>query len=131
MQEHILAVSKIASDVTDGNINPLKAYIELKQLEKVLSDTISKIQDDARNEADNYGMKSFEAFGANVELRNAASRWDYSNVHQVVELDNKLKTMKKLAEQAVNAEVYDEKGCIIEPAIKIEGKATIAISLKK
>ena len=131
MQQIIEKVIGMATDVKEGNINPLEAYIQMKQLDTALSNAISQIQDDARNYAETYGQKTFDAFGARIELRNAASRWDYSNCHQVVELDTKLKTMKKLAEQAVSAEVYDENGVRIEPATKIEGKSTIAIKLKK
>jgi len=127
MIENLIHLKK---EVEEGNIPALKTYIELKRIEKTFNDVMKFMQDAARDEAFNYGQKSFEAFGAKVELKNAASRWDYSNTHQVAELSAKLKTMQDLAQAAVNSEIYDENGVRIEPATKIEGKATIAITVK-
>lgn len=121
---------KLKADVEDGNAPALRTYIELKRIEKAFTDVMKSVQDAARDEAFNYGQKSFDAFGAKVELKNAASRWDYSQTHQVSELAAKLKTMQDLAQSAVNSEIYDENGVRIEPAKKIEGKATISITLK-
>jgi hypothetical protein len=116
--------------VIDGNANALEAYINLKKLEKALSTIITNVQPYALDEASRYGERTFDKFGAKVELKNAASRWDYSNCIQVNHLSAKLKTMQELAQLAVNSELYDENGLQIEPAKKVEGKSTISVTIK-
>jgi hypothetical protein len=125
----IETIRSMAGQVIDGETSALKTYIEFKALEKELKAAIDTVQKNAIDEAGNYG-KSFKLHGASIEVRNAASRWEFKNVHQVVEAQKTLKQFEELAKQAASgAEVYDKDGVRIEPAVKIEGKTTIAVSL--
>ena len=128
MTEQIIQMTEA---VIEGNAPALKTYIELKRIEKTLEIAIQKVQDLARDEAEAYGQKSFQTFGARIELKNAASRWDYSSSTHVVEAQNRVKLMQQLAQAAAttNEPIFDGDGLQVEPAKKVEGKATISIQL--
>lgn len=120
--------TEYAKEVKEGNINPLEAYIILKSALTDLEKALKEIQDLAIDEANKYGQKSFEAFGAKVEVRNGASRWDYSQVQVWKHLKDQLTTIEKLAQ--LGGQVYVETGEPIEQATKVHGRETIAISFK-
>jgi hypothetical protein len=124
-------IFELQQQVIDGNANALEAYINLKKLEKALATVIANVQPYAMDEASRYGERTFDKFGAKVELKNAAARWDYANCIQVNHLSAKLKTMQELAQLAVNSELYDEDGLRIEAAKKVEGKSTISVTINK
>lgn len=119
--------TEYAKEVKEGNINPLEAYIILKSALTDLEKALKEVQDLAIDEANKYGQKSFEAFGAKVEIRNGASRWDYSNVKAHVSLSNQLKYIEGISK--IGGGVTSD-GEIVEPATKINGKENIFISFK-
>ena len=127
----IYDIATIKENAIDGKMNAIEAYVQLKTLEKVIKEAIEKVQELAIDEGLKYNQKSFVAYGATVEMKSAPSRWDYSKCMQVQHLSAKLKTMQELAQLAVNSNMYDEDGLLIEPATKIEGKQSIAITLGK
>lgn len=127
----ISLVRDAAAKTEQGIAHPLHTYIQLKKLEKCLKESIERIQEIAIDEGLKYNQKSFSAFGAKIEMKSAPARWDYSKCIQVQHLSAKLKTMQELAQLAVTTEMYDEDGIQIEPAKKIEGKQSIAITLEK
>jgi hypothetical protein len=127
----IYDIATIKENAIDGKMNAIEAYVQLKTLEKVIKEAIEKVQELAIDEGLKYNQKSFVAYGATVEMKSAPSRWDYSKCMQVQHLSAKLKTMQELSQLAVNSKMYDEDGLLIEPASKIEGKQSIAITLNK
>lgn len=119
----------MAGQVIDGEMSALKTYIEFKALEKELESCFETIKKQAIDEAEVYG-KSFKLHGAKIEVKNSGAKWEFKNVHQVLDAEKILKQFQELAKQAASgAEVYDKDGLRIEPAVKIEGKTTIAVSL--
>jgi hypothetical protein len=124
-------IATIKDYAIEGKVNAIEAYVQLKTLEKTIKEAIDKVQELAIDEGLKYNQKSFVAYGATVEMKSAPSRWDYSKCMQVQHLSAKLKTMQELAQLAVNSKMYDEDGLLIEPATKIEGKQSIAITLNK
>jgi hypothetical protein len=128
MTEQIIDMTEA---VIEGNAPALKTYIELKRIEKTLEIAIQKVQDLARDEAEAYGQKSFQTFGARIELKNAPARWDYSGSTHVLEAQNRVKLMQQLAQTAAttNEPIFDGDGLQVETAKKVEGKATISIQL--
>jgi len=131
LENCISAVKEAAHNTLEGVGHPLLTYIQMKRLEKCLKESIESIQQIAIDEGLKYNQKSFSAFGAKVEMKSAPARWDYSKCIQVQHLSAKLKTMQELAQIAMQTEMYDEDGMQIEPAKKIEGKQSIAITLEK
>jgi hypothetical protein len=124
-------ITQMTEAVIEGNAPALKTYIQLKRIEKALEIAIKKVKDFAQDEAEAYGQKSFQTFGAQVELKSAPSSWDYSGSTHVVEAQNRVKLMQQLAQAAAasNEPIFDGDGLQVEPAKKVEGKATISIQL--
>jgi hypothetical protein len=117
---------EIAVLVGQGELNPLEAYVILKELVGKAELALDQIKNDALTEASKYPEKSFSAYGAKIEVRNGASQFKFSSA--ISDYEAKLKQLK---EQSKLGEFADpESGLIIEKAIKIEGKTTLAISFK-
>lgn len=127
----IKALYLLAFEVENGDRPALRTYIELKKIEKALEASIKNVQPLAVDEAEKFDKKSFEHFGAKIEVKNAASRWDYAGVTAVNHAQERLKLYQQLAQNAAMAgqEVYGGDGVVIQPAKKIEGKTTIAVSV--
>ena len=117
---------EIAGLVGAGEINALEAYVILKELAGKTELALKQIQGDALTEASKYPEKSFKAYGANIEVRNGASTFKFSDA--ITNFEAKLKQLK---EQSKLGEFADpDSGEIISKAIKLEGKTTLAISFK-
>ena len=120
----------------NGEIKSLDAYLDLKEIGKVLSEVENSIKDDAISEADNFEKKEFTYLGHKIALRNTTGRWDYSNTIQVKEAQEKLKSIQKLAQNALaekkhGNQIFDSEGVEIEPATYHQGKTNIFVTLKK
>jgi len=122
-----LSFAELAEKAQAGEINVLKNFIELKRLKDSLEGALSIIQPLAIDEAGKYPEKSFKAFGAIIEKRSGPSTWDYSQVAAYQAAKERLKWVEKMAQTGGAAD--SESGEIIEKAIRIEGKTTIAIKL--
>jgi hypothetical protein len=118
----------IVNEVNDGYVDPLKAYMELKELEEIISISMKSIKDQAMDEARKYGKKSFQFHNAEITLKNGASRYDFSHIQSYQQQKEKLKYIEELAK--IGGGVIEETGEIIEKAKKIEGAETIMISFK-
>lgn len=128
-------ILKIADDAVIGLINPLKAYIELKRIEKALRLALESVNESALSEAKKYGQKSFDQFGANIELRANAGKWNYDHIPHWTKIKEQLKSIEensKLAfkQQQKGQTMVDADGVIIAPAQYAEGKDNLFIKLK-
>ena len=63
---------QLSQQVVSGDVDALKAYIQLKQAEKEIAEAIKVVQPLAIDEADKYSGKTFQAFGAIIEKKNGA-----------------------------------------------------------
>lgn len=120
---------EIAQQVVDGHINALKAYVELKKVEKKLEHALAVVQPLAISEADKYTEKTVFAFGAIIEKRSTPSRWNYEDVKAWNQAKERLSYIEKIAQAGGGADT--ESGEIIDKAHKVSGKSMIAISFKK
>jgi hypothetical protein len=121
--------NELATKVVNGDVNPLKAYIELKNAQAELEAALKTVQPLAIDEADKYKEKSFKAFGAIIEKRNAPSTWDFSQVAAYQQAKQRLKYIEDVSKAGggYDAETTEE----ITKAIRIEGKSSIAVKLVK
>lgn len=129
-----LVLSKVAS-VKNGELNPLDAYIILKELEKVLRDSIVEINEYAVEEAKKYG-KSFDYKNASITVKPDAGRWDFSHIEKWKSTKEKLKELEDAAKSAYNAKGKDlliasVDGELIEPAKYTPGKDNISVKIVK
>lgn len=117
---------ELANRVEAGDCNALDSYIALKKAQAELEIALKLVQPLALNEAEKYGQKSFSAFGAKIELKNGPSTYSWCGV--ITDMERKLKYYKDMSKVGQFAD--PETGELIEGAIKLEGKQTIAISFK-
>ena len=130
---------QIKTSFLGGYENPLKLWIQFKAFETLLK-SINKdedIKDSVLNEAMKYTGTTFEAFNAQVQIKEASPKWDYHNDSVLLECEkiiNECTEKKKAREkmlQSLDKPVYDEDtGEQIIPAIKISSITTLAIKLK-
>lgn len=76
--EIALQVQNIADLVSNGEIDPLRAYGLLTALEKVAGDAKKAIAEKAIAEKEKYGEKQASAYGATFEIAEAGVKYDYS-----------------------------------------------------
>ena len=123
--------SEMSSAVIEGEVNPLEIYIELKHIEKALKKAMGTVQGYAIDEAEKHGEKTFNAFGAEVGIKNSAGHWNFKKLDWWEEFQEKQDSAKQSYQMAKKRnQMVDEEGVLVEPAEYTEGKLTIAISLK-
>jgi hypothetical protein len=134
MTESIDQITSLVTEVEEGNVDALKAYIDLMRLNKVLEASLAQIKESAIKEAKNHS-KSFEFYGAKVEVKEGSARYDYKGVSQWVALSEKMKGVESAAKQrALNPNIImadADTGEEIFPAMVSYNKETIAITLPK
>jgi len=134
MTESIDQITSLVTEVEEGNVDALKAYIDLMRLNKVLEASLAQIKESAIKEAKNHS-KSFEFYGAKVEVKEGSARYDYKGVSQWVALSEKMKGVESAAKQrALNPNIImadADTGEEILPAMVSYNKETIAITLPK
>lgn len=119
--------SEIVDQVNEGNLNALEMFIAIKRECEAASAAMDALKQQAIDEAAKYGGKSFEAFGAKIERRNAPSRWNYKGISSIEDAEKKVKQLQTIAQVGG---VDPDTGEVMK-AVKIEGGETIAISFIK
>ena len=119
--------------VFNGELSPLKAYIELKGFEKLIAELIKGTQEDAINEAETYGKGEHQAHGAKFTIKSGPSTWDFSGCANIIKLKKELKDqedkLKKLAEGGLSEIMDVQTGEVLDLPIKKQGRTTISIKL--
>lgn len=122
-----MEIIELALSAQAGDCDALSAYIELKKIEAELKQALEMVQPLAIYEADKWKEKSFSYAGAIIEKRSAPATYKYSG--SVLKLQEKLKNWQEKAK--IGTFVDEESGEVIDQAVKIEGKTTIAVKLQK
>ena len=103
-------VAEITTAVENGDVNALEAFINLKKIEEIIKQVKKNVDDLVIEEAAKYSTKTFTTFDAEVTLKNSASRYDFSNIPEIIDLDT---------------------GELVEPPIVKGGKEVVSIKLNK
>lgn len=133
---------EIIKQLNDGNINPLETHLRFKAIENVIK-TVKPILDPlARSEAEKYGERKFTAMGANVELAETGTKYDYSNCGdpvltdlnlQLEALEAKIEKRKEFLKAIDGSEVITDQSTgeivIIYPPVKTS-TSSIKVSFK-
>lgn len=107
-------IDEILQKVDAGDMNPLDAMIDLKQMKDkcnvvldIIKDFESEFVDDITFEAAQYpdGYKGYM-----FEVRNGRKMYNYSKIEQVVDAEKKVKDLKEYYKQAF---VSRQKGILI------------------
>jgi vancomycin resistance protein YoaR len=124
----------ILDNVEDGHTDPLRALIELKELNTLLTDIIKKIEPDAITEAMKYPENTFDYFGATISKSATGARYNWTDdkVYKSLEVDlktrqEKLKRAVKYSELLVDEETGE---AIPVVSMKTPSKSVLRISFK-
>jgi len=69
---------KLISKVESGEENPLSLAVKMNAFIKSLESVKKAIDDSILREAEKYGAKSFDAFGAEITISELGTKYDYS-----------------------------------------------------
>lgn len=117
LEEIYHEIQTIEQQAKDGELNELKAYAWLNEIEKVSGIAKKRIQEAALMEADNYSEKSFD-FENWVITKGSRTTWDYKHLSQWQEKTKEIKDFEELAKRAnlQNTTFFDSDGIEILPA---------------
>jgi hypothetical protein len=127
--------NKMISLVENGEADPLELHIKAKALTKALAELIEKTEELTREEAMKYGGKSFEAFGATIQLKEGADTPDLDEDAVLRELKEAVKARESILKQVYKmkggVQVVDEATGEVVPLLPPKPtKSSIAISFK-
>ena len=128
-----LRIKDIYRLVKEGEIDPLKAVIVLKEIEKKAKEYKDKINHIALEELDNYPKVGAIIDGYNVKSKKSAGRWDFKHIQDITDLEEKLRQLKikhkgAYLQMVHNITAIGEGGEVIIPANFKHGKEIIVIS---
>lgn len=136
------ATANLVDAVKDGTINPLHAKLKMKAIETVLKDAAAEIDSYARAEAETHGSKSFQVYGATVELIEAGAKYDFTNcgdpvynelTKQAAEIAAQIKNREaflKTVQGSMNIVTDDGEGVTVYPPVK-SSTSTVKITFPK
>jgi hypothetical protein len=125
-------VAEITTAVQNGEVNALEAFISLKKIEEIIKQVKKNVDDLVIEEAAKYNTKTFTTFDAEVTLKNSATRYDYSNIPEIVNKELELKALKDKHKAALKSNVIDfDTGELVEAPIVKGGKEVVSIKLNK
>ena len=120
--------------IQDGELNPLEAHAKAKAIMSALKGVIDATESLARDEAAKYSAKTFEAFGAQVTLKDGAITPDYEQDAEWVRLKEQVKAREellKLAFKAKDVEITDTTTGEVVPKVQPKyAKSSISIQFK-
>jgi len=126
-----VAVEALVSQVLSGELNALEVYITIKKAEEALKQAKNQLQDLSMDEAVKYG-KTFSFLDAEITLKNSATRYDYSEIPEIVSMELELKALKNKHKAAVKHSIVDtDTGELVQAPIVKHGRETMSIKLKK
>lgn len=128
----------LVSSVNEGLVNPLEAFVAIKHMEEVCKLANKQLKEQAIEEAETYGVESkdLKAYGAQIQVKNGAGRWNFSHIKEISELEDNLKELKDSHKTAYKMrlkgnQMVTEEGEIVQPAYYLDGSQVIAIKLNK
>lgn len=135
-------VQAVINQVKEGEINPLKALIEINAIKDFTSKLGSGILEEAINEYENNYTKGESAhYGATPLIKSLSDKYDFSNDAVYLELKEKEKAIKKAIKEreqlmliALKSDsvIFDKDGIEVEkPKILKRGGKTLAVYLKE
>ena len=126
--------AKMIALIDDGDLNALEAHAKAKAIMGALKTVIEATESQAQDEAAKYGSKTFEAYGAQVTLKQGAITPDYEQDSIWAQLKAQVKdreALVKTAFQSKGVEMTDEStGEIIQRVQPKYAKSSISVQFK-
>ena len=88
-------INGIVSDVEVGRVNPLDAFAIFKKMEALFNEAKKQIDALAIEEAEHYGQSTFSHNGQKYEVRNGATRYNFKDIPEWIEANEKLKLIEE------------------------------------
>lgn len=136
--KQMTAADIVNAVMEEGTMQALEGYVQLKRLEAEVGAAIDMLKESAITAAAAYGKGEHEAFGAIIQCKAGAGRWDFKHLPWYTNLDMLMKSKQEMAKAAYNAQqkmqplpVDLETGEQVEAANYTPGAETVSISLKK
>ena len=127
--------------IMSGEQDPLKVAVHLRALEELISKLRKdeQIQEYTLEQAEKEGQKTFMIYGAEVQIKETGTKYDYSNCNDIThkkliqnlnDIKNKIKDRETIL-KAINEDnpVISTEGEILSPPLKTS-KTGISITLK-
>lgn len=105
--------ASVTEQVEDGTINPLDAYIQLRNIKSALEDALKAIEEAAISEAKSYGGEEIVRHGSIVRVVEGTPRYSYKNVPQWNHIKgrlSKIEELSKIASKGMTGYIVDENG---------------------
>ena len=99
------ASEAIILQINEGELNPLDVKLKLKALEALIKEMSEILDPMARKEAETYGQKSFEKYGAKIELAETGTSYDYDNCND----EKYLRLLEKESDAIRERKSYEDK----------------------
>lgn len=122
----------IIRQIEDGNLDPIKALIAFKAVEKLGEEILDYIKTKCQGEAEKYKGSAF--FGANISVRATPASYNLEADEEYAQLKAKMKEREAYLKEAIKSKsgrVLTEEGEVVEapPMVKPQG-STIVVSFK-
>lgn len=130
----LLEAKQYALENEEGYV---QVFADFKRLIDWLTEQQAEIKDLAILEASKHPEKQFNVFGAKIQYREGAGRWDFKNLPDWNDKKKELETIEDKHKAAYQAwqrggmYVDEETGEQIQPAAYIAGSPTISVTLFK
>lgn len=136
MDYNKLKIKDIYDLVMEGEIDPIKAVVKLKEIEKKANIYKKMISDIALDELDKYGRNGTKIDGYQINKRQSAGKWDFKHIEDINKLEKQLKELKDKHKGAYNnmtknLTTLGEGGEVVIPANYKAGKEVIVIKEDK
>lgn len=130
-------VNQVVGEVESGNLNPLKLKIYTKSLSKAIEEIEKRTAPGTLTEAEKYGEKKFEAYGAKIEMAELGAKYGYAACGDpnwdtlTAEIDRltKERSDRETFLKTLKEPMSDMEGVVINPPIK-RSTTGIKISFK-
>jgi len=138
-RKSITEASKTLLDLVEqGDVSPLNALISLKHMEETIKMANKKLKELALDEASLYGSeaKQMTIYGAEIQVRNGATRWSFDHIPEYNEKKQQLKDLESRYKQSYHMAqkgdmMISGDGEVVPQATPKPSGEVIAIKLKK
>lgn len=114
-------LEELANAWREGSIDALATFITLSRIEKMLGQLKDEVKPYAIEQSGQWHEKTFSYFGATIEKKSGAGRWDFKGVQAWNEAKATLQSIEERAKAAAQAAAKFGAAMISEDGELLEG----------
>jgi hypothetical protein len=125
-------LSSFSEAIESGQTNPLRAFVELKNLADMIASMQDAVKESAINERIKYGKEEVVIDGFKIEQVPGRKLWKYDHSSAWQQVNERRKTLETLMQKAHNgASIVDgDTGEVVEPATLTYTAETLRLTRK-